>query len=247
MTTPCDSRSFLQQGFARFDNMINTDELTILSEIYDQIFTDVENNERFINLGGIDQDGNLLMPQVSMPSQSHPELHDLEYFKKLEQLAQKLLGPKATFRNDHMILKPVGSNRDTPWHQDQSYHSPLFRYTNVNFWLPLDGASIEEGCLWFVPKTHSGTVVPHENNYQNGGGATATSAKNQDYWQANGVPVPCPVGSISAHHSYCMHYAAANKGSKARRAWINVFACPPVELETALVMPWQDERQQLGY
>lgn len=238
---PNSIAGFQEYGFARFDKIIDEDELKILRDLYDEIFADAEAHPGFINLGGRDDDGSLLMPQIGNPSKHHPQLQELNYFKKLSSLAKDLLGADAEFRNDHMILKPAGSDRDTPWHQDQAYHSPLLRYKNVNFWLPLDGASVEEGCLWFVPHTHGGTVVPHQNNFA-AGGATAVSAENQDYWQRNGVAVPCPVGSISAHHSYCMHYAAANNSPKPRRAWINVFVCPPVELDQPLDMPWLDER-----
>ena len=43
-----------------------------------------------------------------------------------------------------------------------------------------------------------------------------------------GVAVPLPPGSVSAHHSYCLHYAGANQGNTPRRAWIVVFRCDPV-------------------
>lgn len=240
-TVPCTAEAFREQGFARFDYLIDDDELALLSDLYDRIFAEPEQHPGFKNLGGKNEAGALLMPQIGGPSKHHPELQELKYFKSLQQLAKELLGPAAAFRNDHMIMKPAHSPRDTPWHQDQAYHSPLYRYTNVNFWLPLDGATVEEGCLWFVPRTHGGTVVPHHNNFE-AGGATAVAAAHQDYWQANGVAVPCPRGSISAHHSYCMHYAAANNSDRPRRAWITVFALPPVELERPLQMPWLDAR-----
>lgn len=235
------AESFRQLGFARFDQLIEDDELAFLRGLYDELFSHPEQQPGFINLGGQDEQGRSLMPQIGMPSKIHPGLQGLRYFKRLEMLAKELLGADATFRNDHMIYKPAGTPRNTPWHQDQAYHSPHYRYKNVNFWLPLDGATIEEGCLWFVPYTHGGTVVPHTNNYE-AGGATAVSAENQDYWMRNGVAVPCPVGSVSAHHSYCMHYAGPNTSEKPRRAWINVFVCPPEELAQPLDMPWMDER-----
>jgi ectoine hydroxylase-related dioxygenase (phytanoyl-CoA dioxygenase family) len=176
------------------------------------------------------------MPQILSPHTTHPKLLQTTYFQRATELARVLLGENAELRTSHMILKPAGSKRDTPWHQDQSYHSPKFFYKNVNFWLPLDGASVDDGCMWFVPRTHAGMVFPHE---QVGGDATATVALNADYWHQNGVPVPLPRGSVSAHHSYCMHYAGPNRSLRPRRAWILVFATEPRPLEEALVLPWQ--------
>lgn len=241
ISLPRDAEEFRRLGFARFDHVIADEELDYLRNLYDRLFFDPESQPGFKNLGGRDEQGNHLMPQIGMASRHNPELLELNYFKRLQKLAIDLLGPSCVFRNDHMIYKPAGSQRDTPWHQDQAYHDPKLHYTNVNFWLPLDGATLEGACMWYVPRSHGGTVLPHTNNFESGG-ATAVSAKDQDYWMRNGVPVPLPVGSISAHHSYCMHYAGPNNTAQPRRAWICVFACPPEELDQPLEMPWMDER-----
>ena len=41
--------------------------------------------------------------------------------------------------------------------------------------------------MWYVPRSHSGAIVPHHNL---GGDATATYATEQDYWHANGGLLP---------------------------------------------------------
>lgn len=243
--TPTTPEGFREHGFARIDGLLEEDEFELVSSIYDELFADPRRHPNFIQLGGVDENGRQLMPQIGSPhSSTHPQLLETRYFRRVAELAREWLGPEVDIDQPggHMILKPAGTPRDTPWHQDQAYHSPHFRYRSVNVWLPLDGATIDEGCMWFVPRTHAGTVVPHENC---GGGATAVQALDQAYWQANGVPVPLPRGSASIHHSYCMHYAGPNHSERPRRAWILVFRCPPQRLARPMVMPWLEERQAI--
>jgi len=241
---PTTAAGFREHGFARFDGLLDADERELLSAIYDELFEDPRRHPNFIQLGGVDAAGRQLMPQIGAPHKTHPQLLETRYFRRVAELARELLGPEVDVDapGGHMILKPAGTPRDTPWHQDQAYHSPAFRYRNVNFWLPLDGADIEDGCMWFVPRTHAGAIVPHENC---GGGATAVQASDQAYWHVNGVPVPLASGSVSAHHSYCMHYAGPNRSMRPRRAWILVFCAPAERLSVPLTLPWLAEREEI--
>ena len=37
-----------------------------------------------------------------------------------------------------------------------------FEGITSNFWLPLQEAAVESGCMGYVPFTHKGTVAPHQ-------------------------------------------------------------------------------------
>ncbi|MCH2155552.1 MAG: phytanoyl-CoA dioxygenase family protein [Opitutales bacterium] len=137
-----------------------------------------------------------------------------------------------------MILKPAGHGAATPWHQDQAYHAPGQHYRNINFWLPLEGATVAGGTMQYVSKTHTGTLLPHRYLIP-GDRQSAMVADNQDFWSANATALDCPVGSVLLHHSYCMHYAGPNLTDIPRRAYIAVFAAPALPLDEPYVLPWQ--------
>ena len=153
---PTTAEGFQQQGFARFDNLLSPDEWSVLSELYDDLFADPTSHPNFAQLGGTGATGEQLMPQILAPHDTHPQLLATEYFQNITTLAKKLLGPAAALATSHMILKPAGSERDTPWHQDQSYHAPNAYFKKINFWLPLDGADIDDGCMYLC---HERTVA----------------------------------------------------------------------------------------
>jgi len=234
--------TFIEQGHLLLENMISEAELAMMGEIYDACFEEVEQRRGFKGLGGADAQGRQTLPQVLGPSEEHSALKATAYYARCRDFAQECFGPDIVQRGEHMILKPAGYGAATPWHQDQAYHAPGQSYRNVNFWLPLDGASVESGCMHFVPHSHGGMIVPHayldpaDTN-------TALVAQDQDYWAANGVAVPCPRGACTLHHSYTLHYAGPNTTDAPRRAYIVVFGLAPTPLERPWVLPWQRKPQ----
>ncbi len=229
---------FLADGFCRADDAIDADELEQLGELYNWCFSDAADQKvRRKALGGMDEAGRQALPQVLSPSKVLPELMSLRYVQRIRAIAERVLGQPVELRSDHMILKPAGYGVATPWHQDQAYHDSSKRYRNINFWLPLDGATVEGGCMQFVPGSHLGPILPHEY-LTPGDHESAMVATGQDYWSTNAVAVPCPIGSCSLHHSYCMHYAGPNATNLPRRAYIIVLGCAPVSTHRPWHLPW---------
>ncbi|MEM7531789.1 MAG: phytanoyl-CoA dioxygenase family protein [Chloroflexota bacterium] len=236
--TQTQKDEFLELGFLRIDNIISDDELDWLRTRYDHMFTH-DSGATHKQLGGTDAEGRDALPQVLGVTKTFPEFGNLRYRQTIAEIAQFMHGETAMFRNDHAILKPAGYGIETPWHQDQAYHDPRYRYKTMNFWLPLHETTVESGCMWYVPYTHAGAVVPHAHLVPDDP-STAMVAENQAYWQMNGVPVPCPAGSAVLHHSYIMHYAGPNITDQPRRAYICVFEAMCQELRQPFRFPWQE-------
>ncbi|MGF1483461.1 MAG: phytanoyl-CoA dioxygenase family protein [Opitutales bacterium] len=231
---------FLENGFIRLDNVADETDLAWYRAQYARLFSGEVAGSNHKNLGGSDAAGRNVLPQILGASKTMPELLERNYFHRITEIAKFILGPEAAFRADHMILKPAGYGATTPWHQDQAYHDSAYRYTNINFWMPLDAVTVEGGCMQYVRQTHKGTLLPHEFLIP-GDNQSAMVAQDQDFWSANATALPCPGGSVCLHHSYCMHYAGPNRTENPRRAYIIVFGLPPVPVESPFVLPWQDD------
>ena len=234
-----DARAaFLNNGFGRIDNVIEPDELDFYRAKYDELFDPEKSSAKRKQLGGTDADGKELLPQIIGPHQTMPELFETRYVKRIEAIAKFLLGEDTELRGSHMILKPAGHGSETPWHQDQAYHpdAQTFRHRNINFWLPMDDAIEANGCMQYVRGSHLGPIAPHE--FLNGDPNAAMVAQDQAYWHANRTAVECPAGSVTIHHSYCMHYAGPNKTDRDRRALIIVLKAPETPLEQPWNLPW---------
>ncbi len=54
------------------------------------------------------------------------------------------------------LLKPAHGEESTPWHQDAAFGDPRYDSEAVSFWLPLQEATIANGCLHFIPQPPRG-------------------------------------------------------------------------------------------
>ena len=58
--------------------------------------------------------------------------------------------------------KPAGTGARTPWHQDEAYWDPEWQYQNASIWMPLQVATVENGCMHYIPGTHKLGLVKHK-------------------------------------------------------------------------------------
>ena len=53
------------------------------------------------------------------------------------------------------LYKPVRRGRQVGWHQDDTYWpSNNALADSVSLWVPLDDATVDNGCMWYVPRSH---------------------------------------------------------------------------------------------
>ncbi|MEX2387115.1 MAG: phytanoyl-CoA dioxygenase family protein, partial [Phycisphaeraceae bacterium] len=74
--------------------------------------------------------------------------------------ARHFLGDDVLLKFNSCFLKPARTGSATPWHQDNG----LWRDGETepfNFWMALDPATRANGCLQFIPGSHTGDIVPH--------------------------------------------------------------------------------------
>ena len=91
-----------------------------------------------------------------------PEIAAVALDPGIGALAAALMDSRAVrFHHDHVLVKEAGSERRTPWHQDQPYYD-VEGSQCVSFWIALDPVSIETSleCVrdthvgpWLMPRT----------------------------------------------------------------------------------------------
>ena len=92
-----------------------------------------------------------------------------------------------------LIDKAPGTRTPTPWHQDCAYWIDLPDRRAASCWIALDDATVDNGCMWFVPGSHRRPMRPHRSAGR-GGGALECDAS-----EAEGTPVPLAAGSCTFH------------------------------------------------
>jgi len=234
---------FRQNGFVRLDAITTQEEIIRLRAIYDRLFEQKSgrNEGQQFDLAGTDEDDKeAKLPQILSPSTYAPELKDSLYHRNALTVAQQLLGPTAAYTGEHAILKPPRIGAETPWHQDEAYWNPGQYHESISIWMPLQEATLENGCMQFIPMDTAGDVLPH-HSINHDPRIHGLEMDTVDASQA--VACPIPAGGATIHHCRIPHYAGPNRSDTPRRAYILVFGLPTEARETARDFHWQRERQ----
>lgn len=214
------------RGFSSFENIAAPEEIAELKGICERLILNGAGAKEgalfdFVGDNPLTEIG---LTQLSMPSDFNPRLRRTAYHKRLEALAKQVLGPKARFAGDHLFYKPPVAGPETPWHQDEAFHDPRFNYQEVSFWLPLQPATIENGCLRFIPGSHRWAVQPHRKLV---GKERSHGIECYDGFDPeDAIFCPIPVGGCTVHLGRTLHGAGPNVTGSARIAYVVVFDVP---------------------
>lgn len=146
--------------------------------------------------------------------QSDPTMRALLVDSTLANFAGRLAGVDGLrIWHDQALVKPAYGN-PTAYHLDVPYWS----FTSpdaITIWLALDDATLENGCLYYVPGSHKAA------KYANVGIGPELGALFDVYPEWRGVPAvacPVPAGGALLHNGLTFHGAGANMTAASRRA-----------------------------
>ena len=210
-----EKRFFSENGYLVLEDIVEQRDVQRYKSIY-QDFIDgrisVDGDRRDLK-GGNQDDGKEGITQIMVPSRHLPELRNSTYYKRVSEIARQLLGPDMEIDFDMLINKPPYSDSPTPWHQDCAYWIDMPDKRAISFWMSLDEATIDNGCMWYVPKSHLKPLRKHISTAKNG----ALQCKCDE---KEAVHVELKPGSVVMHHGATLHYSRGNTTNTHRRAMI---------------------------
>ncbi len=238
-------RDFHINGFLAITEPIaGPEELAWLREVYDRIFSARagRNEGNQFDLAGSDEEGKeAALPQILDPAKYAPELNQGSFLGVANDIVKQLLGDSASVGIAHAIFKPAGSGAATPWHQDEAYWDPNLQYKTVSVWMPLQEATEENGCLWFLPGSHEWGVQAHQSI----GGDVRVHGLEMVEAPEEGEAVCCPLppGGLTIHLNRTAHFAGPNVSGTPRRALIMMGGLESKPYQGTRTFPWNDAKQ----
>ena len=115
--------------------------------------------------------------------------------------------------HDQALIKRPWAN-PTSWHLDTPFWSFSDRRA-MSIWVALDDATLENGCLFFIPGSHKETTFDNPGIGKNMGEIFRTYPA---FRQRPSVAAPMKAGSCSFHNGLTIHGAHANMTPGFRRA-----------------------------
>lgn len=135
--------------------------------------------------------------------------NELAFRPEILSVASELLGGRpVALHNTILWCKPPRVGSAKPLHQDAPFFAPPLQ-DYVTIWTALDRAAEDNGCLEFVPGSHTEGILPFNGR-----------EKLVDEQQHGVGRVPCVLepGDAVAFHACTLHSSKPNQSTRPRRA-----------------------------
>ncbi|OMJ07869.1 Phytanoyl-CoA dioxygenase domain-containing protein 1 [Smittium culicis] len=196
-------------------------------------FDSWDNVSYFFEEGAIGEDGKLKVEkEKSINKIGHglhnklPVFRDVSLSPKIKQLAKSMGMKDPRVLQSMLIFKQPEIGGLVPPHQDST-----FLYTEPvsarGFWFALEDCTLDNGCLEYIPKSHSVPISKRFVRKEDGFGTTfidiphdksLLDKENEPY-----VPLEVKAGSLVLIHGNVLHRSSPNLSTKSR--WIYTFHC----------------------
>ena len=214
---------FQENGFVIQENFLNDEELTEWREAV----TEAVSERNGLKIPGQmikaeDDDGNNEDPeyfsnvfdQLLNLWQTNDRIRKLMLDERLGKMAATLAGVTGIrIWHDQALIKRPWAN-PTAWHLD----TPFWSFSDRNalsIWVALDDATVENGCLYFIPGSHKKTGFQNPGITKN---MNAVFKFYPEFANINPFSATMKAGTASFHNGLCIHGAGANMTPGFRRA-----------------------------
>jgi len=178
----------------------------------------------FFENDAFDADGNLRQPKEHSLNKMGHAMHDLDpvfdAFSRTPELAEVVR--RIGFRDPAIlqsmyIFKPPNIGGEVVCHQDSTYI-----YTEpetcVGFWFALEDATLENGCMQFIPGAHREPLK--KRNYRVAPDKLQTDVLDDTPWpEDRKVPAEATAGTLVIFDGRAPHLSAANRSPRSRHAY----------------------------
>ena len=152
--------------------------------------------------------------KLSSVVRTDPVMHAHAANPKILDILEGLIGPDIKLFDDQLFMKSPAHGSRKNYHQDSnsSVMSKYVPHSLVSCWAALDDATVDNGCLWFIPGSHKWGRIAVELEREIETQAIAGALENE-------VPIELKAGDCSFHHSLLMHCSHTNRSSARRRGY----------------------------
>jgi hypothetical protein len=243
-----DAECLREQGFFSVQNLTTPEDIAEMKVQLEELFRkrSGEKEGAYTDLiESVDNTDSITSPQILNPVNYAPSLRKTKCFQNGLRIAKQLLGDDAFCLFDLAIMKKAKVGFATPWHQDEAFRDPRFDYRELSIWVPLQGVSLENGCMQFIPGSHKIEILKHDSPNHNLAATALECVDSFDKSQA--VSCPLPVGGATVHFPRTLHGTGPNLSNAPRIAYIMVFNLPPKSAAKTRTFSWRDPQQTVAH
>jgi ectoine hydroxylase-related dioxygenase (phytanoyl-CoA dioxygenase family) len=243
LLTDAQIAEWRERGFTHVERLTTDAEIDWLRERLEEVFD--PSNKGLIG-GYFDASAPITneiadvpdLGQSIRPELKWPELVDTVAHRNAMRIASQLLDVPVDGLESwtHMIDKPPGRGHETPWHQDEAFWEEHLGYHACGVWLALDDVDQDNGCMEFMPFSHTDGIVTHRHLDDD---PMVSALVIDDIDESRAVPIPLRAGGATFHTQRTMHHTGPNRSDRRRRAFAIEVQIPPYELDEPIKKPWK--------
>lgn len=220
---------FRSQGYLLIDRFLDDDKIEVLRDAYMATVELLRREGTLRNAAASDDsEAHLKVYQLRTAHLLHPAFLDLVRNSRFLDIIEQLIGRDIQLVHYQGLYKPPRSGGEVGWHQDDTYW-PSTQSTagSVSLWVPLDDATIDNGCMWYVPGSHT-QLLPHEKlwNPEQRKGFYYGIRDLPAGFEQSAIPATVKAGGIAIHSGALVHGSRANRSNAPRRALASHFINP---------------------
>jgi phytanoyl-CoA hydroxylase len=217
--------SYEEHGFLVVEALFTDEELAPVRQRIEALIADPESRLEGVGVGREgdtkpETKGTGDVRGASFLVRFDPFFQDFARTPKLLEIARGLLGPRVKVFRDQALFKPP-HGQAKPLHQDQSYFLVEPSDDLVTAWIALDEATLENGCMTYVPGSHKYGIFPISPDPER---PVHHIPDTGEIDLPEAVHCPVPAGSVIFHHGCALHASADNNTDTWRKALIMHFA-----------------------
>ncbi|MDA0664562.1 MAG: phytanoyl-CoA dioxygenase family protein [Proteobacteria bacterium] len=165
------------------------------------------------------------------PARLLPSFARLVRHPKMIAAASAVLGPDLILWGSGLFIKEANTPSFVSWHQDLTYWG-LDQADEVTLWVALSPATVESGCMRFIPGSHGRNIVPHADSFADNNLLTRGQEIAVEVDESDAIDVVLQPGQASIHHGHLFHASGPN-GSADRRIGAAIRYIVPAMKSTA--------------
>ena len=155
-----------------------------------------------------------------------PWVHEFATDDRLLDVVEDLLGPDLMIYHSTLWAKQPRAGEYVSWHQDNTYfgHDPC---EVLSVWLALTPATVETGCMQYLPGTHRlGQLGLRDPDINDGNLLASGQTVDHDVSGMEPVPVELRPGEVAIHHAFLIHNSIPNRSGKMRMGMTFIYHPP---------------------